>query len=69
LGACYPADCPKEEVEDILRSMDSLHKKAGVHGIFKLAFTLPEAKARMALALAVARYSGNGSAIEKERDS
>ncbi|MDH5508907.1 MAG: hypothetical protein OEZ32_00980 [Nitrospinota bacterium] len=57
LGSCYQVDCPKAEVEEILKSMDTLYERVGVQGTFKLAFTLPEAKARMALALAVARHS------------
>ena len=68
LGSCHPVDCPKEEVEDILKSMDALCKRVGIQGTFKLAFTLPEAKARMALAMAVARYSGVGGVEPKKQN-
>ena len=57
MGDCFPDDCPKQEVEDILKSMEDLQNKTGAHGTFKLAFTLPEAKARMALAIAVSKLS------------
>jgi len=68
LGACHRADCPKDEVEEILRTMDILHKQVGTYGIFRMAFTLPEAKARMALALAVARYSDGKNGEPDKQD-
>ena len=57
MGDCYTENCPKQEVDDILKLMDDLQSKTGVHGTFRLAFTLPEAKVRMALAIAVAKLA------------
>ena len=60
LGECHPGECPKDEVEEILKSLTSIQDKTGAYGTFRLAFTLPESQARMALALAVTKLSKNG---------
>ncbi|MDH4184922.1 MAG: hypothetical protein OEV92_11910, partial [Nitrospinota bacterium] len=64
LGDCRADECPKEEVEDMLAMLDSVYKKTGAQGTFKLAFTIPEAKARMALALAITKLAANGTKSE-----
>jgi hypothetical protein len=66
LGDCHASECPKAEVEEILQSLGSVYGKVGAQGAFKLAFTIPEAKARMALALAVTKLSHNGGSETKK---